>query len=71
MPEQDEIRKRITFDKDTYKRLSELSQDTGISEGRLIAVALDAIDLLGSNVIADEIMKAAKTRAARFQPKGK
>ena len=71
MPDETEIRKRITFDKDTYKRLSKLSTETGITEGRLIAVSLDAIELLGSNVIADEIMKAAKARAARFQPKGK
>ncbi len=71
MPEDTEIRKRVTFDKDTYRRLSQLSQETGIPEGRLIAIALDALDLIGSNVIADEIMLAAKTRAAKFQPKGK
>ncbi len=69
MSEDTEIRKRITFSKPTYKQLSDITQNTGLSEGEIIRCALLVLDELGSHVLADQIMITAKTRAAKFQPK--
>lgn len=71
MPKETEIRKRVTFYKDTYKQLSDIAQETGVSEGEIIRCALFVLDELGSHVLADQIMITAKNRAAKLRPKGK
>lgn len=57
------VNRRFNISETSEETLTTLEKDTGMDAGEIVSAAIEALAVAGLDVLADEIVKQAQTRA--------